>query len=751
MYRQGYPVPVVPKAHGVSPTAVVGVVPARQVVSIVPPKGSAPIGLPVRVVPSSAAGTPLLVVTSTAAAALRLQAAADAGSSPLASVSLVTSPQSSPTVSPAASAVASAVTADLGGAAAPQPQPQPQAQQQQQQQQALAVVPRQVFHHARSRSEGWQIGAAAAVVVAANCVSPVLTTARQPRQSLSTLSAAAVAKVAAGTAPVEVAIQGRTFILGEVLGKGSFGTVWKAREVGGSQLEVAVKEICCRSDKERTQAEYEASLMRRLSTERIRPCPAEADERQRIACPMLHASQTVVDGLGQWKVTIAMDRVGGIPLDEYAREDKNKQSFWDAASLSRQLLEQLCPTLEHVAPHCVHRDINAHNIMLAARCGKENQDHVFTLIDFGLAADTVSWRSGDWKTKDIGGDCRYWPVSCWKLFLFGYKYLQGSQQLTNEYIFGLDQRSLVLTCVQLLVEVARCQFPEGTEGLEKAWTAYWDDAMRFWKQLYACFKQKGEWNALKSAFLQQQVAETTGRNLAGLRSALSACATVAAARTPPIASTGASVTAAADSQQLAGFFRTLGRMLDGDVVDWAELRRLLAAPVVPPSSAPLAGGTSPQAQANFSLADSPAAAPFRRFSHQRVRTLDGASSITRDVPEVGAVRVCAEVDSSAATSWSTSSPERSPPSVAMQSRRHSVNGLVQAQHVQALGACASSASSVAHVGQVCDLYPSAPSFDALGVTIRSPNRPSLAQPKHLLRKVTEEAGDLVKYLDTGED
>jgi len=491
----------------------------------------------------------------------------------------------------------------------------------------------------------------------------------------------------------KVTIQGRTYQLGDVLGKGSFGTVWKARELGQRDFEVAVKDIICRNDKERQQAEYEAALMKRLTNSLGQAACQKLNQKLRLACPKLHANHTVMEPSGMWKVTIAMERVSGIPLDEHTRERKRKLDFWESSRLSMELLQQLLPTMEHLAGHCVHRDINAHNILLAPCTDKEANR--FTLIDFGLAAEVSSWRAGDWKTKDIGGDCRYWPVSCWQLFLFGFKYLLGSKTWTNEYVYGLDHHALVLTCVQLLVEVGRGQFPEQVADLEKAWLAYWDVAMKFWQQLYTCFKQQGNWNALKKAFLQQDVAEATGRNLTALRSALSKSARFASS---------AATAGKPGTDELVAFFSTLARMMDDDVVPWRELQMQLASKPVAVTSSSMpgtssavpgrsstsgvsgAGGASSSTSSVTAVAAGPATGsgnslssaavapatasptttsptsssaipvqggaaagglaagdpPKRRFTHARVRTLDGASSITRGVPEVRPARFPAD-------------------------------------------------------------------------------------------------------------
>jgi len=294
---------------------------------------------------------------------------------------------------------------------------------------------------------------------------------------------------------------------------------------------------------------------------------------------------------------------------------------------------------------------------------------------------------------DIGGDCRYWPVSSWKLFMFGFRYLLQDMQVANEYIHNLDVHSLVLTCIQLLVEVVSGQFPDRAEVLEKAWLKYWEDALRFWKQLYACFKSRGgDWNALKCAFTQQQVVEATGRNLKALRNALSACAT-----------------ASEEEASISALFRTLSRMLDGEVVEWSELARLL--------------NSTERSDAAPKEAAKPVV-PARKFGHHRTRTIDQA--MTRDVPDLGAARLRAEA-LLGARSQSASPP---PPAGRLS---HVKVGSGDAT----LGSPSSGGATIrGGPGDECRL------LNFGGPHVQSTNSMRVGP----LRKVTEEAGDLMKYV-----
>jgi len=288
----------------------------------------------------------------------------------------------------------------------------------------------------------------------------------------------------------------------------------------------------------------------------------------------------------------------------------------------------------------VHRDVNAHNILLKARSSsledKDDDspaDDVFTLIDFGLASDAKGWQNGDWKTENIGGDCRYWPVSCWKQFLFGFKYLLSDPVDVEEYVHNLDAHSLSLTCLQLLNEVTTGPRPPHAEALFSAFATYWKDAVTFHTELFAVFQGKGNWAALKKSFLQQQIVEVTRRNLDRLKHALDACAKGEDART-------------------FNFLRCIRKMISGQHTDWGDLQKILqglspapaqteqAAPVSVVDRLSASVRTVEPAITHHTSSDGASAsqAPaMRKFTHRRQSTAD--ISLSRYVPEVGAAQV----------------------------------------------------------------------------------------------------------------
>lgn len=486
--------------------------------------------------------------------------------------------------------------------------------------------PQAVYHVVRP-------GTSAASSSAADPVAQAAKTAVSPTPDQARPGASAAPAATASDLPRQQKLGDKVYTLEAVLGKGSFGTVYSAYQDGAEKSEsVAVKEILCKTDKERAQAELEAKLLKTLSGALTLPeSPGRGERRrsiseamqQRIACPQVFATETKVkvgQQLGPWTVRIAMSKVPGVPLDDFAKIPANRRGFARSVKLCKELLLQMCPTLSTVAPVCVHRDVNAHNILLEASSEDSKNDgaaseDVFTLIDFGLACETKSWRQGEWKSKDIGGDCRYWPVSCWKMFLFGWKYLAANAPQMEEYVYNLDAHTMALTCIQLLVEVTTDgAAPDHAKKLFEAWQSYWAEAVKFHSELFTVFRGRGTWDQLKRSFVKQQIAERTATNLVKIRQALTVCA-------------------AGEAPEGAVLFQALERMLSGATVNWETIRRSLAQERQVPVFSSLKVASS-----HTTGTESPPEeeCPRMRFAHRRNRTLDMGDGFIRGVPELGA-------------------------------------------------------------------------------------------------------------------
>lgn len=312
-------------------------------------------------------------------------------------------------------------------------------------------------------------------------------------------------------------------------------------------------------EKDMHQAMYEFRVMLQLQQNASMKSPRRWGNLPVLHCPRYYAAECKMTGPSQWRVLGAMEKVDGEPIDAFTTAWERQYAFADACVLGRGLLEQLGPTFERVAEIAVHRDVNAHNILIDVQDGQARTAH-FTLIDFGLAVDSRDWQRGEWKMHDIGGDCRYWPSSAWMQFVYGYKYLNDRPEYRDHYLTMLDVHCLALTVIQLLTLVMNPASSPHYATLFPVWNDYWKDATRFWSKLYDVFTKGGDWNSLKRQFMQQQVQETTERNVRRLQRVLR------------------SVAADAGAADQASFFATLARMLDVDAIDWREVRAMLAAP-----------------------------------------------------------------------------------------------------------------------------------------------------------------------------
>lgn len=333
------------------------------------------------------------------------------------------------------------------------------------------------------------------------------------------------------------------------LGTGSFGTVWAAECLeGGPAGEVAIKEIQCRSPGELSNAAFEGTLLEMIqgssracgssykpSGGRDRALSGSRDPLDRM--PDLVGTETDSIGTDMWRVRLAMTKVPGVPVDRFIEAWRRKRGsgnvslaaqqhmhFVEACSVARELVLQLSPTFEHISKLAYHRDVNSHNILVDG----DASNPVFGLVDFGLAVDLGKWQgpvgSQSWHLVDIGGDCRYWPMSAWLQFECGWQELSKYPPLSIEYQQQLDFHALGITALQVLAAMAPQVDDDNLapqfKTLQVAWERYWEDSTRFWQRLLEVFRHGGDQNALKVSCITEGVHNIVGADLAALRSAL---------------------------------------------------------------------------------------------------------------------------------------------------------------------------------------------------------------------------------------
>jgi len=333
----------------------------------------------------------------------------------------------------------------------------------------------------------------------------------------------------------EVMVSGCSCRITAPLGMGSYGMVWSAVR---QDREVALKEILCPTEMDLTNAKFEGDLLAKL-TESWRGEDVSADE---LRIPWLVDRETELLGEA-WRVRLVMTRVPGIPLVIFLEQRRPQPqielcSDWsflaEPCQFSADLVSQLGPTLDRIASVAFHRDVNPRNVLVDLSDPTRPQ---YGLVDFGMAVDAVSWCSdgeGSWDRLEVGGDCRYWPLSAWTIFLDGPDCLLDESYLLLEYQTLLDVHATGIMSLQVFIEMCPSSFEidgalaRSLEALQTAWARYWNHMMTKWKLLLQCFSGGGDWDALKNDCIEQRITEVIDENLSLLREGLADVANAAA-------------------------------------------------------------------------------------------------------------------------------------------------------------------------------------------------------------------------------
>merc|ERR1740138_1565803 len=194
-----------------------------------------------------------------------------------------------------------------------------------------------------------------------------------------------------------------------------------------------------------------------------------------------------------------MSRVPGESLDSFLRrplpagQDTPGSSYVRRGCvLAAQLLLQLGPTLERIAPHAWHRDVNSRNVLLsdaidggplrncidAEEMGKRAS---FWLIDFGLAVNSTTWQSA-WPHADVAGDCRYWPPSSFLMSFYGPEETRAHADMCHQYKTRLDIAGLGFTALEVLCSAlltGSAGISEPWRRLAAAWERYREEVTRW--------------------------------------------------------------------------------------------------------------------------------------------------------------------------------------------------------------------------------------------------------------------------------
>jgi serine/threonine protein kinase len=338
-----------------------------------------------------------------------------------------------------------------------------------------------------------------------------------------------------------VQLAGRSYTVEKELGKGSFGSVWYV--VDEQSRHFALKEIACKSEQQARGAMNEFVLMQMVS-----------QGGGYVNCPQCYAYDCVRTNPHTWTVLCVMECVRGAPLDIAAVPLRNRIPQEGACALAGACFEQLAPTFCRVARTAVHRDVNAHNVLLDIK-GDDISTAQFTLIDFGLAVDIREWQRSKWRELGVSGDARYWPASAW-LMLYNELMQPGREAAVANYVHMSDIFAYALTVVQLLVEVMdrRCNL---AKIFGPAWQAYWTSATKHWERVHATFTiedpraSRMAWIKLKEDYSRAKVHNQTQATVRELQRALHL--------------------AAYEEPVYTNLFMTLARMLDASPISWDEV------------------------------------------------------------------------------------------------------------------------------------------------------------------------------------
>lgn len=346
----------------------------------------------------------------------------------------------------------------------------------------------------------------------------------------------------------EVQIGRLRFRLRGVLGRGSFSEVWCGEALepgprGEARVDAALKDIACNSTADLQQAVLEASLLERFQ-KLATWAPGQGAPIMRIPRYLAHTVERRRNG--GWRVRMAMSRVPGECLDQFLRRhpppnQDGPGALRQGCALAAQLVRQLAPTLERIAHHAWHRDVNSHNVLIgdAVDSGKlritaDPEDTArrasFWLIDFGLAVDASTWPM-QWPHADVAGDCRYWPPSSFLMSFYGPEETAAHKGLCEQYQTRLDVAGLGLTALEVLCSSAMSGAFEWGSGLHgswktlfTAWERYWEEVTRWHTMIFQVFSTGGDISALYQQLGQENVVDRVAEHVTRIRSLLRACA-----------------------------------------------------------------------------------------------------------------------------------------------------------------------------------------------------------------------------------
>lgn len=426
-----------------------------------------------------------------------------------------------------------------------------------------------------------------------------------------------------------------------MIGRGAFGVVWRAQEIGSSASngpDLAIKVVTAKDSGGLAAATFEAEVLQILTA-------GFRHSAKHFPTYHCHSAMRNAAGNNHGVVRLAMSFVPGGPLDKwlYGISDEEhktvdvaqlvdghlpggQQGSWrltSACAAVREQLLQLSGVFSSLQPIAFHRDVSSHNVLVNFPDGDSERPE-FALIDFGLAVRSGSW-SRDWRNSNLAGDPRYWTPSAWMAFAFGFKYVSthpnpGYQQ---QYLSRIDHFSLGILGLETLF--ALWNTGEAYEGknpgfleIRAAWVKYWIVVIH----LFQMFHMQGAQEVRQ--FLSQSQDEGVSSLVAHLRQLRQSLRVAAVHHL---------------NSQYAALLLVLADLIDEKgTVRWLEIPNMLLEDVrgqgslAQNSKMQPAAAADQQARPSSALIESPS--PSRRPSHSRIRSMfdnDGRKLVESEV------------------------------------------------------------------------------------------------------------------------
>lgn len=333
----------------------------------------------------------------------------------------------------------------------------------------------------------------------------------------NTLNAMNAVERKSGVSKETVMVAGRSFEVVRELGRGAFGVVLEAREAH-SGASVAVKRSAPGSAPELHAAEFECFVLKAFSEaaspEVSRHVPRYIAHEVSAGVPSVSLAMSVAKGrpVDQWLYGLSEKELASISMPELLDGplpggQHASAKLPGAVDVACAFLGQMAPvfeTLEHIA---YHRDVSAHNFLLSSA---DDGGVMFTMIDFGLAVNSRTWRH-EWTRREVAGDPSYWAPSVWMQFAHGPNYLKmhPDQGLCRQHEERLDHFAFGVLQMEVLFALweGPMSDPQGAHvvAVRDAWRSYWSLSFRLSQRIHECGGRQMQQELMRSQDLNRLV------------------------------------------------------------------------------------------------------------------------------------------------------------------------------------------------------------------------------------------------------